>query len=173
MDIDWQYVFQPSTPLLEIFLRGSVAYLGILILMRVIMGRQTGTVRISDVLVVVLVADAVQNGMSSNYHSITDGMLLVLTILFWSFALDRLGYRIPMIEHLIHPAPLLLVNEGRMMLRNMRAEHITEGELMSAIRHEGLETLAEVKRAYMEGDGTISVVRADGKPTGSTRVAGL
>ncbi|HEY9197836.1 MAG TPA: DUF421 domain-containing protein, partial [Gammaproteobacteria bacterium] len=91
-EIDWNSVFVPTLPLGEIFLRGTVVYLFIYFMLR-IFRRQAGSIGISDLLVVVLVADAAQNAMGSQYTSITEGVLLVLTIFFWDYLFDWLGDR--------------------------------------------------------------------------------
>ncbi len=158
LNLDWREVFLPSTPLLEVFLRGTVMYLILFTLLRTILKRQAGTVAISDLLVLVLIADAAQNGMAGDYRSITEGVLLAATIIFWSFALDWLGYRFPRIQRLVHPSALLLVKNGQMVHKNLRWELITEEELMSHIRQQGVDDLSQVREAYMEGDGRISVV---------------
>ncbi|HEX2980563.1 MAG TPA: YetF domain-containing protein, partial [Anaerolineaceae bacterium] len=151
-------IFTPDTPILEIFVRGSVMYLALFVLLRVILKREAGTVGISDLLVVVLLADAAQNGMAGNYQSISDGVLLVATIILWSYFLDWLGYRFPRIERLIHPSPLALVKDGRILRNNLRKEFITEDELMEMIREEGVARVEDVREAYMEGDGRVSVI---------------
>ena len=156
--IDWVQIFKPDTAPLEIFLRGSVVYLALFSMLRVVLRREAGTLGISDLLVVVLIADAAQNAMAGNYTSLPDGLLLVATIIFWSFALEWLGYHVPWIGRFVHPPPLLLVRDGRLLRRNMRRELITEEELMSQIRQQGAHDLASVRTACMEGDGRISVI---------------
>jgi uncharacterized membrane protein YcaP (DUF421 family) len=162
-EIDWESIFSPSTPLLEIFLRGTIVYLSLFILLRVILKRESGAVGITDLLVVVLLADATQNALANDYTSITDGILLVLTIVFWSYFLNWLGFRFPRIQKWVHPPPLPLVKDGEILYRNMRKELITEEELMGVIRQQGLEDLREVKGAYMESDEHISVIAKAGK----------
>lgn len=158
-DVDWRSVLVPDTPLLEIFVRGTIMYLGLFILLRVILKRQAGTVGLSDLLVIVLIADAAQNGMADDYKSVPDGLLLVATLIFWNFALEWLGYHIPFFEKWLHPAKLALVKNGRMQKENMRSELITRDELMSQLREQGLTALSKVKAAYLEGDGKISVIQ--------------
>ena len=160
--IDWGQIFKPDTPPLEIFLRGSIVYLALFLLLRLVLRREAGTVGMSDLLVVVLIADAAQNAMAGNYNSVPDGILLVATIVFWSFALEWLGYHVPWIGRFVHPPALLLVRDGQLLRRNMRRELITEEELMTQLRLQGVEDLASVRKACMEGDGQISVVKADG-----------
>ena len=113
---------------------------------------------ITDLLVVVLIADAAQNAMSDDYRSIPDGLLLVGTIIFWSWALNWLGFRFPRIQRFVHPAPLPLVRDGRMLRKNMARELITEDELMSQLRLQGASEVSQVESALMEGDGRISVI---------------
>lgn len=156
--VDWESVLLPSTPLLEIFVRGTVTYLALFTLLRFVLKRQSGAVSISDLLVVVLIADAAQNAMAGDYRTISDGLLLVATILFWSYALDWLGYHFRPLQRLVFPPKLQLVEEGQILWQNMRRELITEGELMSRLRQQGIDELSEVKEAHMEGDGQISVI---------------
>ncbi|MFL5593175.1 MAG: DUF421 domain-containing protein, partial [Gemmatimonadaceae bacterium] len=78
--VDWHSVFTPKTPLLEVFVRGTAVYLALFLLLRLILKRQSGTVGVTDLLVVVLIADAAQYAMSGGYESVPDGLLLVGTI---------------------------------------------------------------------------------------------
>lgn len=163
MNVDWVALFQPQTPLLEIFVRGTIVYLSLFIMLRVILKRESGTVGITDLLVVVLLADAAQNAMAGSYSSITDGLLLVATIIFWSYALDALGYRFAFIQWLVRPPAIQLVKEGKMIRKNMRKEFITEAELTQMLRQQGVEDIGRVEKAFMEGDGRISVITRDGE----------
>jgi uncharacterized membrane protein YcaP (DUF421 family) len=156
--VDWQYFFVPSVALAEIILRGSLIYLGIFALMRFVLKREAGTISLPDLLMTVLIADAAQNAMAAEYHSITEGFLLILTLVFWNYILDWLGQRFPRIERLLHPPPLPLVKDGRLLRRNMRRELITEEELRSQLRQQGISEFAQVQAAYMEGDGQISII---------------
>ncbi len=166
-DVEWGRTFLPDTPLLEIFLRGTVVYLVLFGLLRIVLRRESGAVGITDLLVVVLLADAAQNAMADDYTSIPDGVLLVATIAFWSHALNWLGFRYAFIQQLVHPAPLKLVEDGRLLRRNMRRELVTEDELLSQVRLQGIKSISQVEEAYIEGDGRISVVARDGKSNGN------
>src|SRR5215211_4176458 len=161
LQIDWKAVFVPTVSLLEIVLRGTAVYLLLFFVLRVLR-REAGALGISDLLVVVLIADAAQNAMSSEYKSVTEGAVLVGTIVAWDYSLDWLGYRFPAVQRLLRPAPLPLVKDGRMLRRNVRREMITTEELMSLLREQGVGSLGEVKTCCLEGDGHISVVKKDG-----------
>lgn len=167
--VDWAQVFMLDTPIAEIFVRGSLTYLALFAILRFVLKREAGAVGITDLLVVVLIADAAQNAMADDYHSITDGILLVATIIFWSFALDWLGYHVPALQRFLRPPPLTLVRDGRMLRPNMRRELITEEELMSQLRQQGVDDLGEVKIACMEGDGRISVIARNGQGHGAPK----
>ena len=155
----------PSVPAFELVLRGSLVYLVLFALLRLVLKRVAGTFSLGDLLMIVLLADAAQNAMSAGYTSVTDGIILVATIIFWSYALDWLGHRFPRFEKLLHPPPLPLVRDGQMIARNMRRELITVDELMSHLREQGVKDLREVRSAFMEGDGRISVVKDEGETT--------
>jgi len=119
--IDWKSAFIPTVHLGEIFLRGTIVYLFILLVLR-ILRREAGALSISDLLVVVLIADAAQNAMASEYRSITEGLFLVATIAFWDYFLDWLSYRVPGIDRLVHGSPLLLIKNGRLQWQNMTGD---------------------------------------------------
>jgi uncharacterized membrane protein YcaP (DUF421 family) len=158
LNLDWQEIFTPTTPLAEIVLRGTVVYLFLFIVLRV-MRRQAGGLNITDLLLVVLIADAAQNAMSSEYKSITEGIILVATIAAWDYALDWLGYRVPKLRRLIHPESLLLIQHGLMLRNNMRRAMLTEEELLAQLREQGVESPSEVKSCALEEDGQLSVVK--------------
>lgn len=159
--VDWSRLFVPGTPLLETFLRGTCVYLGLFVLMRLIFRRESGAPRISMLLLLVLLADAIQNAMADDYTSVTDGLILVSTIMGWDYALDWTASRVPALAELIHPRPLLLVRRGRMLQANMRRELVSEQELWTGLRQQGVRDLDEVEAAYMEGDGKLSVFRRE------------
>jgi uncharacterized membrane protein YcaP (DUF421 family) len=157
--IDWAQLFVPSGSLLEIVVRGTVLFLALFALLRGVPRRQIGSLGVSDLLVIVLIADAAQNGLAGEYKSITEGVVLVATILFWNWTIDWLDYRFPSWQ-INGRSPRLLVSEGRLMRRNMAEEEVSEDELMSHIRQHGIEDLKEIRKAYVESDGHISVIRA-------------
>ena len=164
MHVDWAKVLTFDTPVLEIVVRGTLTYFAILVMLRVVGRREAGTVSITNLLTIVLLADAAQNAMAGDYTSVPDGVLLVGTIVFWSWFFDWAKMRWPGFGRIIEPPALTLIRDGRMLPRNMRQEMITRDELMSQLRLQGVDDLARVKRACIESDGRISVVQYDGRP---------
>jgi uncharacterized membrane protein YcaP (DUF421 family) len=92
--VDWSRLFAPTTPLLETLIRGSFIYLALFVLLRFVFRRESGAARISMLLLMVLLADAAQNAMADDYTSVTDGLLLVGTIMGWNYLLDWAASRI-------------------------------------------------------------------------------
>jgi uncharacterized membrane protein YcaP (DUF421 family) len=156
--MDWKSIFFPDTPLLEIILRGSIMYIALFVMLRVILKRQTGTLGMTDLLLITLLADASQNAIAGEYKSIPNGIVLVGTIIFWNYAFDWLSFKSEWFRRLIEEPPLPLIKNGRMLRRNMRRELITEDELMMQLRTQGVDDASKVKEAYIESDGRISVI---------------
>lgn len=151
---------RPDVNILETVVRGVVMYLSIFVLLRVVLRNRGSAVTIGDLLVFVLISDAAQNAMAANYLSITNGIVLVATIVVTSLAVDWLAYRVPAIQRFVHPERKPLVVDGRLIRRTLNEELMTEEELMTQLRLNGIEDPAAVKAAYLEGNGQISVIPA-------------
>jgi len=157
-EINWHDLFVPAHPI-ETIIRGSLTYLTLFLLMRFLLKRESGSIGTADLLMVVVIADAAQNAMAGDYKSITDGVILVVTIMFWNYAIDWLSYHSPTMRRVLQPKPLLLVKNGRLYKQNMRKELITKEELIAELRENGVEDLSEVKEARIEEDGHVSVIK--------------
>lgn len=162
-DLDWSSLFVPAESLAEIFVRGTVVYLVLFAAMRLLPPRTIGALGPSDLLVVVLIADAVQNAMAGGYKSITEGLLLAAVIFGWATLIDYLDYRFPQ-WNLAAARPKELVRNGQLLRGNMAREQVTEDEVMSQLREHGLASPRDVVVAYLEGDGHFSVVVRGGRP---------
>ena len=159
--VDFAELFRLDDPL-ELFVRGSAVYWFLFLLFRIVLRRDVGSIGIADVLVLVLVADAAQNAMAGGYESISDGIVLVMTIAGWIYLFDWASFHFKWVRRLVEPAPLQLVRDGRVLHANMRREFVTMDELQSKLREQGIEDLNEVKQAAMEADGGISVIKRNG-----------
>jgi uncharacterized membrane protein YcaP (DUF421 family) len=84
--VDWYELFIPAHSLAEMVVRGTLMYLGLFVIFRFIVGRQASAIGLADILVIVIIADAAQNAFAKEYQSVTEGLTLVLTIVFWDFA---------------------------------------------------------------------------------------
>jgi uncharacterized membrane protein YcaP (DUF421 family) len=158
LGIDFGEVIGPDLSVTETVLRGTVMYFVIFALLRVVLRGRTGGTTMSDLLVLVLIADAAQNAMADEYTSLASGSLLVATVIGWSFALDWLAYHVPRVRQFVHPEKTPLVQNGRLIRTTLRRELITEDELMSELRLQGVDKLEDVRAVYLEGNGEISVI---------------
>lgn len=160
---DWKELFALSAPALETFIRGSAMYLGIFAMMRIVGKREGGSHALTDLLVIVLIAEAASHGMAGEARGISASLVLIATILFWSVALDALAWRFKPLGRLLKPGPSPLVRDGKLDRRALRRELMTQEELMAELRLHGITDLSEVARAYLENNGMVSVLRRDGK----------
>jgi uncharacterized membrane protein YcaP (DUF421 family) len=159
MSVDWNSVFMPTIGIAEIVLRGTIMYLGLFAVLRFVGRRQAGNFGPADLLVIVLIADAAQNGLRKEYGSVTEGLTLVLTIVGWEYLIDWLQYRYPALRPILTAPSLTLIEDGRVDRSNLRHELLTEDELCSQLREKNVLSYSEVKIAKLEGDGRLSVIK--------------
>src|SRR5215204_6441311 len=159
LSVNWNSVFVPAIGLAEIVVRGSLMYLGLFIILRFMARRQAGHFGPADLLVIVLIADAAQNGLGKDYGSVTEGLALVLTIVAWEYLLDWIAWRFPSTQPYLKPPSLTLIRDGHLIQQNLRKEMITEDELKSQLREREAEDYGEIRLAVLEGDGRLSVLK--------------
>jgi uncharacterized membrane protein YcaP (DUF421 family) len=157
--IDWTSVFQPSVGLAEVFVRGSIMYLVLFVTLRAVGRRQSGRFGTADLLVIVLIADAAQNALGKDYQSVSEGVVLVLTIVAWEYVIDWLAWRYRSLRPWLRAEPLQLVSGGRILSENMRREMLGEDELRAALRQHGIEDIRTVEKLYMEQSGHFSIIQ--------------
>ncbi len=160
--LDLKAVFGMTMPVIELFVRGSLLFWFLVLVFRVVLRRDIGSMGITDFLFIVLLGDAAQNGMIGDATSATDAIVLISTLVFWNVLIDWTTSRSPRLERLFSSQRLCLVKNGRRNRRNMRREFISDEELMSKVREQGLEDLSRVKLMFLESDGEISLIRQPG-----------
>lgn len=157
--IDWTQLLAFTISPLELFIRGTATYLFLFLLFRFVVHRDVGALGVTDLLVLVIIADAAQNALAGGYRSLPDGAVLIGTIIGWSMLINFLSFYFPPFRRFALPRPLLLVRDGVKLERNLRRELIAEDELYEMLREHEIEDLAEVRRAYLEPDGRLTVLR--------------
>ncbi len=165
--IDWSELFGFSVSPLELVIRGSCVYWLLFLLFRFVVRRDVGAAGIADILVLVLVADAAQNAMAGEYRTVSDGAVLVLTLIGWNLLFDWLAFRFRWFNLFAEPRPLPLIREGHVLHANLRRQLLSEDELLSKLRQHGCEDLATVKAATLEPDGEVSVILRGKSPPAS------
>jgi uncharacterized membrane protein YcaP (DUF421 family) len=157
ISLDWEKLFTPTSSVLEMIVRGTITYWFVFLYIRFVR-RSSGQLNITDILLITLISDAAQNSMAGTYESITEGAVLVGTLVGWDFMLNWLGVHSTLFDRLGNPEPTLLIKDGVLMKQNLRRELITEDELMGLLRQQGIEEVTSVKQCYMEGSGQLSVI---------------
>lgn len=157
--MDWGELFGLSVSPWELIVRGSAMYLFLFALFRVVVKRRIGAVGMGDILILVIVADAAQNGMAGEYRSITDAFILVGTLIGWNMLIDWITFRFPSLQKLLEPPPLLLIDDGRVLHRHLRIELMSQSDLQTKLREHGITDPREVAKAYIEPDGQVTVLK--------------
>src|SRR5678816_54212 len=106
-------LFAIHVSVIELMLRGTLVYWLLFLIFRFILRRDVGSIGIADILLLVIVADAAQNAMAGEYKTISEGMILIATIVGWNFLLDWLSYQFPVVDRFTTPRTLLLIRHGR------------------------------------------------------------
>jgi len=166
-ETDWEGIFMPEMSIPEILIRSALVYLSVILLLRLVLRRQAGKLSVSDLLVVSLVAGVCRNPLVRDTKSIPDGILMVALILFWNFAIDWLSYYVPPIRKFLQTPPVQLIKSGRFLGENLRRELMTEDQLRSKLRQQGVKELKEVAEAWMEASGEVSVILGATQPAPS------
>ena len=161
MPSDWQSVFAPDTPLLELLARGSALYFGILVLMRLMPRRTGGELATMDLIFILLIAEAAAHALG-DYTSVTDGIVLIVLFMLWNYVINALSFHVRVVEWLVSTPPLQVIRDGRLLRRNMRREFLTEEELMSHLREQGIDDVSDVKAAYVESEGKVTAISRKG-----------
>ncbi len=120
--------------------------------------RTGGELAIMDLIFIILIAQAAAHSLG-DYSSITESFIVICTLIFWNYIVNWLSFKIPLVSKIVSAPPLQIVKSGKMLRRNMRREFITEDELKDSFHKQGIEDILQVKTAYVEGDGTITVIK--------------
>ncbi len=150
--------------LLEIVVRTAIIYFAVLVGLRLTGKREVGQMTPFDLVLLILIANAVQNAMTGPDNSVSGGLVAAGTLLVLNFVLSRVVFRNRHLRRMVEGTPTILIKEGQLIARNLEYEHITPDEIQQALREHGVPTPEEVGLAVLEIDGSISVLRKDELP---------
>ncbi len=150
--------------LLDIVVRTAVIYLVVLFGMRVAGKRQVGQMTPFDLVLLLLIANAVQNAMTGPDTSLLGGLAAAATLLVVNALVSLFSLRNKRVRHLVEGEPTLLIHAGKIIQSHLAQEKIGEEELRQALREHGVATVDEVQGAVLEVDGSISVIKKDEMP---------
>ncbi len=136
----------------------SVIYLFLVAGLRLLGKRELGQMNIYDLVLLIVIANAVQNAMVGNDTSLGGGIIAAITLLVFNRSFAALMERSPKLEKFMVGEPTLIVNDGQIIADKMKREGVTRDQLMAALREHGMEKVDEAHMCVLEVDGTISVV---------------
>lgn len=159
-----EQIFAIETSITHLLIRGTVVYWTLYVMFRMAGRRNIGSLGFADIMVIMIVASAVGDSLGGGATALLDGLIVAGTVIGWSAIIDRLCYYVPALDRFFEPAAVRLVEDGRILLGNMRTQLVTRSELMEQLRLKGIDSVADVKLACLESSGEISVI-----PLGSGR----
>lgn len=167
----------PSLPeigssLPEVVLRTAIVYLFVVTALRLSGKREVGQMSVLELVVILVISDAVQNSMVGDNISVWGGLVAVATLLALDFGLKALTRRSGRLREAVEGEPRLLVRDGHLLERAIGEEGLEIEEVHAAIRSHGLAGLDDVRFAVLETDGSISVIPRDGEGRRSNRPPG-
>lgn len=147
-----------SLPWWEFVLRAVVVYAFLQIALRLTGKRQVGQLSPFDLVLLLVLSNAVQNSMNGGDNSLVGGLISAMSLVGLNYGVGVLTWKSKKAESFIEGHPKILVHDGKVLEIVMNQEKMTRHELDAAIRKAGLASLSEVRFAILENDGTISVI---------------
>jgi len=157
-------LWSPSIPLAHLLLRAGVAYVFVLLLLRLGGKRQIGQMGPAEFVALLLVSNAVQNSMNGGDNSIGAGLILAAVIVGLSSLVGYFSYRSKRLADFIQGRPVLVIYKGEIVAQNLEKSRIATRELHVLLRHQGFHDLREIHEAVLEANGALSVVRNSDLP---------
>lgn len=153
----------------EIAVRSITIYAVMLVVLRVFGKREVGQFTLFDLVLVLLVANAVQPAMTGPDTSLAGGLLIIVTLVFANRALAESRRRLPFMRHLLESPATTLARNGQWLADAVNREELDSTDLEAALREHGIASVDEVALVVLEPDGSISVVPRDGVRSPSVR----
>ncbi|HEX7252625.1 MAG TPA: YetF domain-containing protein [Thermoanaerobaculia bacterium] len=150
-------MFQLAIPWFEFVLRAVVVYAFLLLLLRLTGKRQVGQLAPFDLVLLLVLSNAVQNSMNGGDNSLVGGLISAATLVLLNFAVGQATYRNKRLESLIEGRPQILVHNGKLYEDVLIRAQMTHHELNAALRRSGCATVQDVHMAVLENNGQISV----------------
>jgi uncharacterized membrane protein YcaP (DUF421 family) len=141
----------------ELILRAAIVYAFLLILLRVTGKRQIGQLSPFDLVLLLVLSNAVQNAMNGGENSVTGGLISASTLIALNYLLGWATYKNKRVELLVEGRPEVLIHNGKLFTDVMERQQLTHHELDSALRTAGCSCVDEVRMAVLENDGQITV----------------
>jgi uncharacterized membrane protein YcaP (DUF421 family) len=144
---------------MDIVLRGIVVFFALFLLMRVIGKRELSKLEPFDLILLIILGDAVQQGLTQDDYSLTGALLAVGTIAVLQVAFSYLNFRVPRLRPLLNGEPVIVVQDGKAIERNLKRERLTLDDVAESARLQGIGSLEDVAWGVLDTSGTISFIK--------------
>jgi uncharacterized membrane protein YcaP (DUF421 family) len=144
---------------MDIVLRAIAIFFFLYVLMRVIGRRELSTLEPFDLILLVILGDAVQQGLTQDDYSLTGSLLAVGTIAILQLSTSFLNFHVPRLRPILNGEPIVVVQDGKPIERNLQRERVTVEDLLSAARRQNIAKLDDVAWAVMETSGEITFIK--------------
>lgn len=162
-------MWELQVPAWELAVRATGIYLAVLLALRLFGKREVGQFTLIDLVLILLLANAVQPAMTGPDTSLTGGLVIIATLVIVNRAIAFARTRIPFVQRLVESTPTTLARDGAWVPGALDREELSEEDVTMALREHGLTDVSEVKLAVLEGDGMISIVPLDPSRVGHRR----
>jgi len=146
---------------MDIVLRAVAVFAFLLVLTRVIGRRELSSLQPIDLILLIILGDAVQQGLTQDDYSLTGSFLAVGTIAVLQVFVSWVGYRFPRTRPVLDGEPIVVVQDGELIERNLRRERLSPEEIAEEARSQNIAHLADVRFAILETNGRISFIKND------------
>lgn len=144
---------------MESVIRASFVYLFLFVVFRLLGKRGLSSITTFDFVLLLIIGEAAQQGLSGDDYSVTNAILVILTLIFFDIILSLAADRFKFLKRPLEDSPLIIVKDGKVLKNRMHMVRISEDEIMeSARKKQGLEDISQIKYAVLERDGNISVI---------------
>jgi uncharacterized membrane protein YcaP (DUF421 family) len=143
----------------DLVIRATIGFFFVLLLTRVVGRRELSSLEPFDLILLVMIGDLVQQGITQNDLSLTGLVLVGGTICLLTVAVSYTSFRFPRLRPLLDGEPVIVLEDGKPIDRNLRRNRITHEELAAAARQQGIASLESVRWAVLETGGSISFIR--------------
>jgi uncharacterized membrane protein YcaP (DUF421 family) len=144
---------------MDIVLRGIAVFTFLYLLMRIVGRRELSTLEPFDLILLVVLGDAVQQGLTQDDYSLTGSFLAVGTIAILQLVVSYTNFHVPRLRPILNGEPIIIVQDGKPIERNLRRERVTIEDLMAAARRQNIGALDDVAWAVMETSGEITFIK--------------
>src|SRR5262245_6694089 len=161
-----------SVPWWELIFRSLVVYSALIVILRVSGKRQVGQLAPFDLVLLLVISNAVQNSINGGDNSLVGGFISAISLVAANYTLGVLTYRSKRVARIIEGRPQVLIHNGHLYSEVMRKEKLTQHELDAALRAAGVACIEHVHFAILENNGQISVrAHAEAAPTQTVQSA--